>query len=255
VSDLEDLWARVDEDRAVLAVLMHLATTERRRIGAITRPEREHPSDPRRKPDAVAEVDGEPIAVEVVRWGPPADETRALARLHGLEARLRRMVLARLDVDILPCGVLVGLSYVPGALATVDRPVMRRDEARLADAISEAVRTGRPGSELEPGVAWIGDAWTTLVPDKRSLHISTSVGSTEDPEGWLEWAVAKKGDQHAGWADRAILAVVPAGGGDSAALGDAARRWPGVLPWWRVYTVRLDGHALEMVRESPPADR
>jgi hypothetical protein len=229
--------SRYLEDMTARAVVAHLMS-EGRTVTTYARPT----IGPARSPDFLVIMDQETVAIEVVRF---IDQqlAKAVGRVRSVEQALK----TRLQTDAIRLGLalVLDVSFRVAPLQQYRRPDVERDADLLAADVRRAlVRLPSESGEfieLQSAVPWVYYAsltsWT--VPDP-----SFYVGSTSPEPGYpivdapafVSHVIATKRDQHAGHAERAILAV--RGDFDDAdeliLAFEAARAQ---LPWWRVYVV------------------
>jgi hypothetical protein len=211
----------------------------------------EHPRRPipgtSRSPDFVVDIDGEPVAIEVVRFLPPAGVGRAAARLRSIDRALKD----RLQADALARGVKIVLDvgYAAGPLQDYPRPQVSADADLLASEIRRLLRTAprnpSTGLALASPLPWLLSADLGIWPDS---HPSFLIGLSYCPDDlpvaaeFVEATISRKGDQHLALASKAILAIAGMFR-DVDELKDAFRASSSPVPLWRVYLVVGGGDA------------
>jgi hypothetical protein len=187
-------------------------------------------------------VDQDTVAIEVVRF---IDQhlAKAVGRVRSVELALK----ARLQPDATRLGLalVLDVSFRVAPLQQYRRPDVERDADLLAVDVRRAlVRLPDQSGErieLETAVPWVYAAalsgWTVPDPSFYVGSISPEPAyPVVDAPAFVTHVLATKRDQHAGHAERAILAV--RGEFDDAdemvlAFEEARAQ----LPWWRVYLV------------------
>jgi hypothetical protein len=236
------------EEQTCASVLAHLRSDGR----SVARARRPIPRGSR-SPDFVVDVDGEPIAIEVVRFLPPAGVGRAAARLRSIERALKD----RLQADAVASGVKIVLDvgYAAGPLQNYPRPQVSADADLLVSEIRRllgtAPRNQSTGLALVSRLPWLLSADLGIWPDP---HPSFLIGLSYCPDDlpvaaeFVEATISRKGDQHLALASKAILAIAGMFR-DVDELKDAFRASSSPVPWWRVYLVVGGGDAALVYEE------
>lgn len=205
-------------------------------------------------PDFVFQLDGDPIALEVIRYLDRAAAQKGLSRVVLVERALKVRLLP--DAVAAQRSIVLHLGYSVEALQAHKRADVERDADRLAADVRAAVAMADTDAmaflDIPTTVPWIDDAQASVLPSvEPSVYFAISPGLPDgvpDPDMFLERAIASKGGQHLGHAPRAILAVLGMFHDEAEDLASAFLRRPEPIPWWRVYFVR-DGAVL--VYEDP----
>ena len=194
-----------------------------------------------RSPDWMLTLDGEPVALEVTRLLPPADVQKAqhlMVRIETIARDLLAPIVARMDGQ-----VLVNLAYSTYDVAGLGGARLTAAASQLADDVRTALGSAEPGIDngitLASTLPWVVDCEVTLLlGPHKGFYIIQAPDATQQPDldAFVTRTIAKKGDQHVGHADRAILAV-DAMFPDAEDLRDAFARTSADVPWWRVYLV------------------
>jgi hypothetical protein len=246
--------SRYLEDMTARAVVAHLMS-EGRTVTTYGRP----PTGAARSPDFLVTMDQETVAIEVVRF---IDEqlAKAVGRVRSVELALK----ARLQPDATRLGLalVLDVSYRVSPLQQYRRPDVERDANLLAADVRQALvrLPAQSGDriELETAVPWVYAAalagWSVHEPSFFVGSISPEpTYPVVDAQAFVTHVLATKRDQHAGHAERAILAVGSTfDDADEMVLAFEAAR--AVLPWWRVYLVWGGGN-FRVVYEQEPSHR
>ena len=211
----------------------------------------EHPRRPvpgaSRSPDFVVDIDGESVAIEVVRFLPPAAVGRAAARLRSIEQAL----ITRLQGDAVAGGVkiVLGVGYAAGPLQNYPRPQVDADADLLASEIRRHLATAAgkptPWRSLVSRLPWLLSADLGIWPDP---HPSVMIGLSYCPDDlpvaaeFVEATITRKGAQHLAFTSKAILAIAGMFR-EVDELKEAFRAVSSPVPWWRVYLVVGGGDA------------
>lgn len=234
------------EDDALDAVVRAL-TEDGRIVGQVRRPDRELDlrADLSRRPDGLADVDGEPTAFDVTLFATDEAQMRTAARVDELKAHASPLIRAVAPSELI--AILVHYHLGDAALLSMKRAMRDRTAERLATAIGDALalgrlRTGGPDvymDEIHPALR---------ITVGAPISPSSGVMWASAPEGprlevavppWLRTTISKKEGQHEGWG-RGVLVVVALWDEDADELAEGLARHVregGVLPWWRVYLV------------------
>jgi hypothetical protein len=230
------------EELTCASVLAHLRSEGR----SIERPYRPIPGTSR-SPDFLVTIDGEPVALEIVRFLPPPEVGKADARIRSIEKELK----LRLQADAVAAGtkVVLTVSYAVAPLQAYGRPQAKADADLLAAEIRDLLDADAPEARislpLNSDVSWVISADVSIWLDPHPSVFIGVRGSPEDlpdPAEFVDRTIRGKGDQHLAFSDRGILAVA-GGSRDEAALEGAFRTSPLPVPWWRVYFVLTGGEA------------
>jgi hypothetical protein len=243
--------SRYVEDMTARAVMAHLMS-ESRNVTTYARPS----TGVARSPDFLVTVDQETVAIEVVRF---IDEqlAKAVGRVRSVEQALKGRL--QQDATRLGLALVLNVSFRVAPLQQYRRPDVERDADLLAADIRLAlVRLSHQSGELielQSTVPWVYYAsltsWSVEEP-------SFFVGSTSpepaypivDAPAFVSHVIATKRDQHAGHAERAILAV--RGDFDDAdEIGLAFEAARAQVPWWRVYLVWGGGDCRVVYEQEP----
>lgn len=210
-----------------------------------------------RSPDFIFRLDGQPGALEVVRYLDRQDAQKAMSRVilveHALQERLKP------DAMAIHGKVAIALRYSVAALQTHKRADVGVDADQLAVDVRAAMKQRTPNDdnlvEILTSVRWVIHVQVSVWPsDEPGAYFSIAPGlpdGTPDPDGFVERTIHSKADQHLGYASRAILVVLGMFHDDAEDLTAAFERWSGPVPWWRVYFVRSDA-TLIYQQSSPP---
>ena len=183
-------------------------------------------------------LDGTPTALEVARLLPPAHVQKAQRVVARIETGIRDF----LTPAITGVGgqVLLSLAYSARGVAERRRDSLASDTRILASEVRQTLRlvAGPEPVEIRSPIRWVLRAEVTLLPGShdRFYILQQPDEAQPDLDDFVARAIAAKGDQHTGHAERAIFAVE--------AMFDAADDLrhafgcsPVHVPWWRVYQV------------------
>lgn len=244
---------RVLEERAAFAVFRELYW-DHHRVTDIWRPEDGTPTRSGRLVDFVFSLDSAPAALEVVRYSLDQVTIDAGHRIAELERHLR----IRLD-ELLGDArgtLMIDLAYAVVATRRLGREAVKVAGTTLAEACVDAVQANDPGRDVNVDIAepWVGRVSAryteTDATHRYFIHHPAGTARHLEPEvdAWVEGVVRNKGSQHAGFADRAILAVIQTDIVDAADLRRGFERFAGQQPWWRVYVIDLAVDRADLVR-------
>ncbi len=197
-----------------------------------------------RSPDFVFRLDGQPVALEVVRYLDRPEAQKASSRLLLVERALQDRLLP--DAIAVRGKIVMHLRYSVDALQTHKRADVERDADQFAAHVRAALASASPKAsdmiEVPTTVQWILDAQVWVLPSEEpSAYFGIAPGLPDgvpDPDAFIERTIASKADQHVAHAPRAILVVLGMFHDDAEDLAEAFARWPEPIPWWRVYFVR-----------------
>jgi hypothetical protein len=193
-----------------------------------------------RSPDWMMTVDGEPTALEVTRLLPPPYVQKAQHVVTYIETEVRSLLTP--DISGLGGQVNVVIDYSASAVAKRLYVEQAADASRLALDVRAVLHTVEPGAdrpiEMPSSIPWVIRAEISLLPGPQDgfYIVQRPDEAQPDLDEFVAWAITKKGDQHVGHAERAILAV-DAMFDEAEDLREALARSPVLLPWWRVYQV------------------
>lgn len=234
------------EDDALDAVVRAL-TEDGRIVGQMRRPDRELDLRPdlSRRPDGLADVDGEATAFDVTLFATDEAQLRTAARVNVLKAHAVPLIRAVAPSELI--AILIHYRLGEPALLSMKRATRDRTAKRLATAIGDAVASGRlrtGGSDV-----YMDEIHPALrISVGAPISPSTGVMWASAPEGprievavrpWLRTTISKKERQHEGWG-RGVLVAVALWEEDADQVAEGLARHVsegGVLPWWRVYLV------------------
>jgi hypothetical protein len=230
---------------AVIALLL----TEGRTVSGLHRV----PVGRNRTPDFGVTIDKERVALEVVRFI-DGRTAKAGAGVELLEAALKRL----LD----PVAVQMKRKLVLDLTFAVEplQDYGLREAARDADLLVETVASAAGGEPehlvpIESAVAWVQQpsVFTYYAPADPCFFVGSTAPdrpfTSPDARAFVQWVIRKKGDQHIGYSETAILAVVS----DFTAaeeLGPALDTVDQPLPWRRVYNVQPGGNGRLVYEEA-----
>lgn len=194
-----------------------------------------------RSPDWVMTLDGEPTALEVTRLLPRAHVQKAEDLVIHIESRVRTMLAG--DISGIGGQVLLGLDYFATAVAGPQGSDLLAHAHRLATDVRAVLVRLRPAlpdfADVPSSLPWVARANLTVVPGLHDgFYIVQRPDEAQQPDldDWVAGTITAKGDQHGGYAERAILAI-DAEFPDADDLRAAFGRSPVPVPWWRVYLV------------------
>lgn len=207
-----------------------------------------------RSPDFVFQLDGRPVALEVVRYLERQEAQKALSRVFSVESALQERLAP--DAAAAQGKIAINLRYSAPALRAHKRRDVGPDADRLAADVRAAIAraTTSPVNmvDVPTGVPWIEDAQVTVLPgEEPGTYFAIPPGlpaGIPDPDEFIRRTIASKGSQHIGHGDKAILAVLGMFHDDAEDLALAFKRWTAPIPWWRVYFVR---YSATLVYEQP----
>ena len=194
-----------------------------------------------RSPDWMMVIDGVPTALEVTRLLPRAHVQKAESLVTDIETQARHILMP----IVAGCGgqVLLGVSYSASGVATLSRAQLASDAPRLASEVDAVLARPRFGAdmfvEMPSSVTWVIRADVMLVPGPQDgFYIIQKPDEAQQPnlDDILARTIDSKGDQHVGYAGRAILAL-DAMFDDVDDLREAFEHCRVAVPWWRVYSV------------------
>ena len=167
-----------------------------------------------RSPDFLFELDGETIALEVVRYLDRSEAQKAVSRVNLVERALQGLL--RPDSVALGAKIVINLRYDVDGLARHKRGDVDGDAEHLATDVRAALATGSPDpmgfTDIRTDLSWVIDAQLAVLPSPEpGAYFAIAPGlpdGTPDPDGFIDRTVASKADQHVGHATRAILAVL-----------------------------------------------
>ena len=207
-----------------------------------------------RSPDFILAIDTVPTALEVTRLFPRAHVQKAEHLVTRIETEVRRL-LANAITGV-GGQVLVGLSYSASGVASLKRRQMAVAAQQLAaemGAVFVSLRS-KPDTfvEMPSSLPWVIAADLSLVPGPHDgFYIIQKPDEAQQPnlDDILARTIDSKGDQHVGYADRAILAL-DAMVDDEDDLREAFARSSVPVPWWRVYQVLRSAATLVFERDG-----